>query len=391
MSDRFTEVTTRGYGSRLMGAISGVVVGLGLFAGAFPLILWNEENAVRTFSGLAEGLDATISVDAGAVLAENEGKLVHFLGRAETKTPIVDDTFGLQAPDTLRLRRTVEIYQWQETSETRTVKELGGSERTETTYEYRKVWREGWIDSSKFRHPEGHENSQPRYSSTEFNAESAAVGAIAIPRGLITQLGDFSPLPVSNPISGLPEGYSVSGEFIRTGQQSAPRLGDERVSFQAVAEGDITAVAEQSGATLKPFRTSQGTDIFAAYHGRLSKEQVFDREETKASIMTWLFRALGFGMMLFGLMLVLRPLSVLADVIPLVGSIVGGGVAIVSFVVASPIWFLTTAFAWLAYRPLLSIGLAVGGVLLSIAVIMIRKAFSGKAEPAADTQPAETG
>lgn len=388
MAERYTEVTRRGYGARVSGAIAGMAIGLGLFIGAFPLILWNEENAVKTFRGLEEGLKAAISVDAAQILPENEGRLVHFFGDAETAGPLADEAFGLQVPDTLRLRRMVELYQWRETSESRTVKELGGGERTETTYEYREVWREGRIDSSNFQRPEGHHNPQPLFSSLKFNADTVSIGAMALPTGLVTQLNDFQPLPMPNPMPGLPDGFSVRGGYVQNGTPTAPQVGDERVSFQVVAETEVTVLAEQSDTTLKPYRTSQGTDIFTAYSERLSKEQVFDRERTKASMQTWIFRVLAFGMMFFGLTLLLKPLAVLADVIPLIGSIVGGGVMVVSFIVAAPLWFLTTAFAWLAYRPFLSVGLAVGGLLLAF---FVRKIFPRKTVPAANPRTVEAG
>lgn len=386
MADRYTEVTQRGYGARVTGAVTGMLIGLAMFIGSFPLIIMNEENAVKTFRGLEEGLMATISVDATQIVPENEGRLVHFFGHTETKGPLADEAFGLQVPNALRLRRKVEFYQWEESSKSNTVKELGGSERTETVYEYRKVWREGRIDSSEFKKPDGHHNPQPLFSSIKFNTDSASIGAVAMPSGLIAQLSDFEPLPMPDSMPDLPEGFSVRGEYIQNGTPTTPQVGDERVSFQVVTETEVTVLAEQSDTTLKPYRTSQGTDIFAAYSGRLSKEQAFDREQTKASIQTWIFRALAFGMMFFGLTLLFRPLAVLADVIPLIGSIVGGGVMVVSFVIAAPLWFLTTAFAWLAYRPFLSVGLAVGGVLLAI---LVRKIFPRKTKPIASPQTVE--
>ena len=38
MSDQFREVTTRSWGSRIMGSFVGVLIGIILFFGSFPLI-----------------------------------------------------------------------------------------------------------------------------------------------------------------------------------------------------------------------------------------------------------------------------------------------------------------------------------------------------------------
>ncbi len=61
--------------------------------------------------------------------------------------------------------------------------------------------------------------------------------------------------------------------------------------------------------------------------------------------------------MLVGVAMILRPLSVFADVIPFPGSIVGAGTGILSCLIAAPFAFLTVAVAWLRYRPLIGISL----------------------------------
>lgn len=63
--------------------------------------------------------------------------------------------------------------------------------------------------------------------------------------------------------------------------------------------------------------------------------------------------------MLVGVTLILKPLSVAADVIPFLGNIVGAGTGILSFLIAAPFAFLTVALAWLLYRPVISISLLI--------------------------------
>ena len=47
-----TETTTESWTSRLGGAVKGVVIGLGMFVAAFPLLFWNEGNCVKTAKAL---------------------------------------------------------------------------------------------------------------------------------------------------------------------------------------------------------------------------------------------------------------------------------------------------------------------------------------------------
>ena len=80
-----TETTTESWTSRLGGAVKGVVIGLGMFVAAFPLLFWNEGNCVKTAKALDEGEGACISVETNAkVDPEMEGRLVHMTGRADT-------------------------------------------------------------------------------------------------------------------------------------------------------------------------------------------------------------------------------------------------------------------------------------------------------------------
>ena len=50
--DRFTEVTSQSWLSRIGGAIKGVLMGFVLFILAFPLLFWNEGRAVTTYKTL---------------------------------------------------------------------------------------------------------------------------------------------------------------------------------------------------------------------------------------------------------------------------------------------------------------------------------------------------
>ena len=50
-----TETTTEGWGSRLGSSIKGVLTGLALFAAGFPLLFWNEGNAVKTAKAIDAG------------------------------------------------------------------------------------------------------------------------------------------------------------------------------------------------------------------------------------------------------------------------------------------------------------------------------------------------
>ena len=130
----FTEVTQTGWLSRIGKSITGLLFGLLLTVGSFPLLWWNEGRSVKTYQGLVEGEKVAITVPADAIDAANDGKLIHLNGHAEAKTPAADPTFGVNMPGTVKLRRTVEMFQWVVDKKTTTKTKLGGGEETEITF-----------------------------------------------------------------------------------------------------------------------------------------------------------------------------------------------------------------------------------------------------------------
>ena len=55
--------------------------------------------------------------------------------------------------------------------------------------------------------------------------------------------------------------------------------------------------------------------------------------------------------------MILRPLSVLADVIPLIGNIVEGATGFMSFLMGLAVSAVTIAIAWVFFRPLIGLAL----------------------------------
>src|SRR5436190_1615354 len=55
MAGSYTVTSSESWFGRIMSSIKSVLVGLVLFLAAFPLLFWNEGNAVRTAKSLEEG------------------------------------------------------------------------------------------------------------------------------------------------------------------------------------------------------------------------------------------------------------------------------------------------------------------------------------------------
>lgn len=375
-NDSFTEVTSSGWLSRIGKSITGVLVGLALTVGSFPLLWWNEGRSVKTYQGLVEGEKIAITVPADAVDAANDGKLIHLSGRAEAKDQVADPVFGLSTAGTIKLRRIVEMYQWVEKKSTKTKTKMGGGEEKVTEYTYSKEWDEKIHDSANYRKP-GHTNPQPAYTTEMFLSSDATLGAFVMPRTMIEGWRDLR--PVSAAAEDLAPDFrekvlAQNGWFYLKGKAEPAELGDLRIKFESIPAGDASVLARQVKQTFEPYTTKVGTQISRISSGVLSKEAMFAAAQAENTMMTWLLRGGGLLMMFIGLLSIFQPFKVLADVLPLAGKVVGAGVGVVAFLLAGIGSTLTIAIAWLWYRPLLGVAVLAATVLLLVMLVrLLRK------------------
>jgi Transmembrane protein 43 len=369
MSDSFTVTTSKSWFSRLAESIKSVLVGLVLFVVSFPILFWNEGRAVKTARSLEEGSGAVVSVSSDQVSPGNEGKLVHVTGPIATDGPVVDEDLGVQAT-AVKLVRNVSMYQWIEEEKSETRKKLGGGEETVTTYSYKKDWSSSPVDSSSFQVPEGHENPGdfPLPSAT-FIADPVRLGAFTLSEEQLGQIDEAKDLPVDAAAAdALPEGMEATvdkGAFYMGANPATPAIGDVRISFQVVNPSQASVVAVQTGSSFAPYAAEAGDTILLVEEGTHTSAEMFQTAQEANTVMTWILRGGGFLAMVLGLFLVFRPLSVLGDVVPFIGSLLGVGVGLFALVVGFALSSITIAIAWFFVRPLLGIALlalAVGGV-----------------------------
>ena len=374
-NDRFTETTNTGWFSRIGSSIIGVLAGVVLVLIAIGLLWWNEGRSVATAKGLTEGAKVTMEAEAGVVDPAKEGQLVHVIGKTTLETPAEDEMFGVTGPDLLKLRRLVEVYQWvEETKQTQRTK-LGGGEETITEYNYTKKWDDELHDSAEFKRPQGHENVKAKVEAAGFQATEVSLGAFRLPEFLLTQWQDFQPHPLPDPETlpdSLRDTATVQEKWLVLSETpAAPVSGDARVQFESMKPGEISVLARQVQDTFEEYTTKQETTIGRLATGAQSKEAMYASAETENTIMAWLLRLGGFLAMLVGIMLLFRPLKVLADVLPFAGKIVGAGTGFIAFLLSGIGSLTIIALAWVWYRPLLGVGLL---VVAGVGIYWVRKA-----------------
>ena len=161
--------------------------------------------------------------------------------------------------------------------------------------------------------------------------------------------------PVAQPVQSAPGG---------------PQIGDVRITVSQILPHNVTIVAQQVKDSFCAYPVGQESISLMADSVQ-SAELMFSRARSANTMLTWILRIVGFLMMFFGVSMVLKPLSVLADVLPFLGDLVEMGTSLVAFLIALPCALIVIAIAWLFYRPVLGITLLV--IAGALVVYLIRK------------------
>jgi hypothetical protein len=386
--DVVTETVETSWLQRVGQSFAGVIFGILLIIGACVLLFWNEGRAVKTARSLTEGAGLVQTVAADKVDPANEGKLVHVIGMLATSGPATDTEFGMKSSG-VRLIRHVEMFQWTEDKETESQKKLGGGETTKTTYKYTRAWSDQPVESSKFHEHQGHANPQMTYRSRSTLAPQPKLGAFAVPADLLRNFGTEEPLAVGDEQAQavqkrLNKPVQVADGVLYIGDDSAqPAVGDFRITFTEVRLQPASIVADQSGSSFIPYRTKAGGSVELISAGQVPAAEMFKEAQDDNRLWTWLIRAGGIVLMFIGFVLIMKPLSVLADVVPILGDIVGAGTGLVAFLCTVAIAPLVIAIAWFVYRPIVAAIVLVVGAALAYGVIHLsRRRAAAKAAPA---------
>ncbi|WP_254506845.1 TMEM43 family protein [Anatilimnocola floriformis] len=372
-------------------------LGPAIIAGAAWIIFWNEGGEAKTQARLAEGAGAVVSVAADKADPANEGKLVHVVGEVKTDESLRDPELMVSLP-AIRLKRDVQVYQWQETEQRReNPNEPDGKAVPPTiTYEYNKVWSSDPIKSADFKEPMGHSNPPILLSGDEWKAERVTLGAFELTGAQKGKLSANTPVALTEKQANvsLPgtRGKSYRSEdqlLLRPNYAAAdgpkaklelsdrppevlteqilndPQIGDIRVKYYASLPKEMTAIGKQVGNTIVPYEAKAGGFIDKFLSGRESPEQLFSRDKAWSSNGTWIFRVISLAIIYVGVFLTMAPLTMYAASITWLQPIVAAGAFYIRAGLTLAIAAALIGAAWLYYRPALAITLfVIAGVLL---------------------------
>lgn len=386
----YTETETKGWFQRLSDSVAGIVIGFVLIAFATWLLWWNEEDTFKTAGAIGEAELVTQDVqDISRIDPALEGKVIHATGRAEVNETIRDPLFGIEA-QAISIRREAEYYQWEEHEHSETRKKLGGGEETVRTYTYSQNWVSSPIDSGIFKDPDYRTSNTVIANVEDLTvwADTVTFGAYTLPDFLKHSIRDSRPMMIENlntkSVAGLlsSSGYNaenfihVSGNTVYLGMNpNSPQIGDVRVTFEQTPPAEVSIIAQVIRNTFEPFTASNGYTFSRLDMGTQGSAKMFAGARSENNIMAWVFRIIGIICVIIGLRMIFKPLSVIADVIPILGTIVEGGAGIVAFLLGLAWSLIVIAVAWVRLRPLLA-----GGLIAAAVVLLAMSYMKGRKE-----------
>lgn len=394
-SDSYTESNSSSFGSRIGGAIMGMLVAPILLLGGSGFLFWNEGRTVHTAQSLDEGEKQVVTIAADKIDPAHNGKLVYVTGTTAIEGERKDEKLGISAP-AIKLKRVVEMYQWDEEKT---------NKKNKTVYNYSKEWKSS-VQSSKSFHKSGYDNPgfMPLHPD-EFVAGKVTFGAFTLSDTQIARAdhsGNRQPRPLTaEEFAALPEEIrrdsvqTATGFYMPadrwfpnapanvvnssykpgiTSSEEQPQVGDIRVKYFVVNPGPTTIVAEQTANGLGPFKTKAGVPVDLFRTQALSPHEMFELARKDNSFWAWILRGAGVGVIFVSFLFLMGPLTALTDWIPGLGAVVSGGVFLVAIAGTLVVGSAAISVAWLFYRPLIAIALLGGSLALVIlCVLLFRK------------------
>mmetsp|Transcript_49780 Transcript_49780/g.115546 ORF Transcript_49780/g.115546 Transcript_49780/m.115546 type:complete len:612 (+) Transcript_49780:111-1946(+) len=249
--DMFVENVKAGLTTILFGAL--------FFLIAIPIQWFNEERSVRMDTLLSRGLEECVSIDCNDLHPSNRGKLVHVQGRSIGAMPVVDPQFqDALVKHCLKLQSTVEVFEWVQTTRTW----LEGKERRSQP-RFHTEWTTIHHDSLRFRKPSPENPRLPSgLSLGTFTTvcKRVELGAFVLTDEMVNLFHKFEPamkhLPSRVTAHGLTFYANTEDGYFYMRPSAAPsvnparlfhdhQVGDVRVRFMCVPEGNATVVAVQ--------------------------------------------------------------------------------------------------------------------------------------------------
>ena len=342
-------------GSGILGGLLFLVIGI--------VILWsNEGRTVKTQSAILEAEKSYIQIKSDKIQSKNDGKLVATKGKIDSDSlnELKDDIFGINVK-AVKLRRVVEMYQWEEECEE------DDNNNTKCTYE--KVWNSKLLDSSEY-HESGHNNpSDMPYESEEYISDNVKLGSFVLPEELIKKLKYDKKKTNDNLVNeynNSKDEIKVDGKYLTNVKENNPEIGDIRISFEYTPSKSVSVMGVQTDDTFEAYTSKKGKDIYTIVEGNKTGTQMLENMKSANKFIKWVLRFVGTILIISSISAMFSTITRIFGQIPVIGSVVNSATSIVSSVLGIGLSLIIISVAWFRFRPLLSIVLIIVAVLLVV-------------------------
>ena len=403
--DKVTVSSHHSYGSRVGNSFKNIFRWIILVIASIVLLVWNENNYLQEKKALQEWAAIVQEAIADQINSDLEWKEIHVSGQtASDAEALQDNTFWI-VTNNLKLKRTVEMYQWHEDSEERCDDNYWWSEDCYTTYTYDTKWDEKAIDSSNFNTTKGHENPSTReYESDERVKEPITLWVYTLTDVFVNQLTDYEKINLSEQDINIPEKYKLIADQATTTQTSetttvednnnsylygdsedsnkeinttnttvasnekfhingnqiyiwtdptSPTVWDLKITFSSVKPWTVSIVWKQMSNELTSYTTTNWRSIALLDQGNVSAADMFLEAQKANKILAWALRLLWLFFMYCGFAMLFQFIETLAKVLPFLANIIGVWTSIIALWLTLIVWFVTIGIAWLAVRPII--------------------------------------
>ena len=355
----------------------GILVGIIFILAGIFLLWFNEGRTVKTKAAIMEAEDEYIDVSSETIDKNNEGKLIATNGKLEVSYDgATDTTFDIHVAKP-KLKRTVEMYQWKETCEDNNGNEI---------CRYSMVWDDEIINSNAFEDATHNNPSSMPYSSETFTADGSRIGGFSLDRELLNQLSADKKINLQDSAKITNMGLTNDGTYYTNVQNGTPKVGDIRISFSYSDATNVSVLAIQNNNEFGKYKSKEGYTIYELKEGTLNGKQILQKLSDENNMTKWIFRLMGTIFIIGGFAAIISPLQRLANFIPFFGTVFGWVTGFATFILGLALSLIVIALAWLRYRPVLSIGLLIG-VLIVIILTKKLKTKNNTNKKEINTQP----
>lgn len=376
MADSVSVTSHHSYGSRVWNSFKSILWWILLVIVSIVLLVRNENNYVKQKAALDEWASVVQEASLTQIDSSLEWKEIHLYGKtASTAEALRDNVFWIVTDD-LKLKRTVEMYQWHEKAEEDCTDNLWWSEDCETTYTYQEAWNEEEINSSNFYKIAWHENPSNRaYLSTEQSKSPITLWVYTLSTIFVNKLTNYQNINLDEQDIITPAEYQnntgnfhIQSNYIYIwADPNTPVIWDLRISFSSVRPWTISIVGKQLWNEVTSYTVSNGKSIALLEQWSVSADDMFLNAQKENKVMTRIIRWLWLLLMFCGFASMLKFIETIAKVVPFVSKIIWVWTGLIALCLTLVVWFITIWLTWIAVRPIVGITclvIAIAGILL---------------------------